>query len=621
MVNVAKVGDEGGVTVRQRRPRLRPPVHATRRHRPGRRAGRRTTGWTLATIVAVAAVLTTATTAMASSSSHSGAAGPGAAPVSAAYSYDLVTALGFVETYGGAGFYGDLSADHLSAPIVAMAVTPDGKGYWLAAADGTVYAFGNAHSYGDLSGEAGGVGQAIVTIVATPDGKGYWLVDASGAVAHFGDAPAINGGRPLPARQLLTPVVSAAIASNGSAAWFTDAAGHVYGAGDAQWFGSRAGKRGDSPVDFIALAPGDDGYWLADAAGDVWGYSDAATGATAPAGLSGRAVGLVPAENSRGYWLATSSGVVLDGGDAPSRGGTAGEAGLVDVVAISAAPRVAPSPLPADAVGYDINWPQCASSGSPQAGTLPGPPRDAAGSAAYSIAVVGVDGWAVGDDNPCLAPEVAWAKGTTYPAGSGNSGTPPYDLYLFLNSPAPGSTIDRTGPKGTCDTLSGKSAEVCLSYNYGYNAAVGAVAYGKSQGARAKIWWLDIENASCAPGMWNDANDGEWWSCDLALNDETIQGALDALRSLGITPGIYCTNYQWAGITGSYMPTGGAPLIWIAGAVWTSPPYPHSYGFPKITANNPFCTESKYRFAGGRPVMLQETPGGNNYPYDPDVSC
>lgn len=577
---------------------------------------------TLTAVVAAVTVLTTTTAAAASSSSQSGAASPRSTQVTAADSYDLVTALGGVTTYGGAGFYGDLSTDHLSAPVVGMAVTPDGKGYWLATADGTVYAFGDAHLYGDLSQAALGAGQAVVTIVATPDGSGYWLVNASGAVANFGDAPAINRGQPLPTRELLTPVVSAAIAPNGSAAFFTDSAGHVYGAGDAAWFGSRAGRVNTSPIDSIALAPGDGGYWLANAAGEVWGYGDAAKGAAAPAGLEGRAVGLVAAANPLGYWLATSSGVVVDGGDAPSRGGTAGEGGLVDVVAIAPAPRVAAAPLPPDAVGYDINWPQCASSGSPDAGTLPGPPGNADGSSAYSIAVVGVDGWAVGDDNTCLKPEITWARGTTYPAGSGDSGTPPYDLYMFLNSPAPTSTTDGSGPKGTCDTLSGKAAEVCLAYNYGYNAALSAVAYGKSQGAEAKIWWLDIENAICAPGMWNDANDGEWWSCDLSLNDETIQGALDALRSLGITAGIYCTNAQWAGITGGYVPTGGAPLIWIAGAVWTSPPYPHSYGFPKITVNNPYCTESKYWFAGGKPVMLQETPGGgNNYPFDPDISC
>ena len=33
-----------------------------------------------------------------------------------------------------------------------------------------------------------------------------------------------------------------------------------------------------------------------------------------------------------------------------------------------------------------------------------------------------------------------------------------------------------------------------------------------------------------------------------------------------------------------------------------------------------FCT-AKYGFAGGRTWLLQETPGPNNYPFDPDYAC
>ena len=43
---------------------------------------------------------------------------------------------GGVLTYGSAQFLGSPTATHLAAPIVAMAATPDGKGYWLVGADG-----------------------------------------------------------------------------------------------------------------------------------------------------------------------------------------------------------------------------------------------------------------------------------------------------------------------------------------------------------------------------------------------------------------------------------------------------------------------------------------------------
>jgi hypothetical protein len=41
---------------------------------------------------------------------------------------------------------------HLNAPIVGMASTPDGLGYWLVAADGGIFNFGDA----TFSGSEGG---------------------------------------------------------------------------------------------------------------------------------------------------------------------------------------------------------------------------------------------------------------------------------------------------------------------------------------------------------------------------------------------------------------------------------------------------------------------------------
>jgi len=538
--------------------------------------------------------------------------------VATSYSYDLVTAVGGVYSFGGAGWYGNERWQHLTAPIVGMAVTPDGGGYWLVGANGSVFNIGDARSYGSLAGSFLGVGRQVVAMAATHDGKGYWLINQSGAVTSFGDAPWIGEGKPLPEGDLATPIVAGAISADGHGAWLTDAAGHIYTLGTAVWYGSLAGHHLFHPVTAIAAVPSGLGYWLSDAAGDVWDFGAAMGGSPGPKGLSAPVVGMIPAENQYGYWSATATGSILDGGDATSRGGTITSA----VVGIAAARQVVTAPLPAGSVGYDINWPQCASSGSSNAGTLPGPPGDAAGSSAYSVAVVGVDGWAENNVNSCLAAEVAWAKKATYPPASKLTGTPPYDLYMFLNSPASNSAIDKTGPAGTCANFTGFTWQKCLTYNYGYNAALLAVKYADSQGAQSHVWWLDIENDLCAPGMWNDASNGEWWSCDLSLNAVTIQGALDALRSLDITAGIYCTAVQWQGITNSYMPTGGSPLLWIAGAIWTSPPYPANYGFVGPGADTIFCTDSSYRFAGGTPVLLQETPGGgNNYPYDPDLSC
>jgi hypothetical protein len=97
-----------------------------------------------------------------------------------------VGADGGVFAFGDAQFYGSLGGIHLNQPIVGIAGTPDGEGYWLVGADGGVFAFGDAQFYGSLGGIH--LNQPIVGIAGTPDGEGYWLVGADGGVFAFGDA-------------------------------------------------------------------------------------------------------------------------------------------------------------------------------------------------------------------------------------------------------------------------------------------------------------------------------------------------------------------------------------------------------------------------------------------------
>lgn len=68
----------------------------------------------------------------------------------------------------------------LGAPVVGIAATPDGKGYWLVTGTGKVVAYGSARHYGSPS--ASHLNQPIVGIVATADGQGYWLAARDGGV-------------------------------------------------------------------------------------------------------------------------------------------------------------------------------------------------------------------------------------------------------------------------------------------------------------------------------------------------------------------------------------------------------------------------------------------------------
>ena len=116
--------------------------------------------------------------------------GPLAAPVVGmaatpdGHGYWLVGADGGVFTYGDAGFFGSAGALHLASPIAGMAATPDGRGYWLVGADGGVFTYGDAGFYG--SAGALHLASLVVGMAATPDGRGYWLAEANRTALPFG---------------------------------------------------------------------------------------------------------------------------------------------------------------------------------------------------------------------------------------------------------------------------------------------------------------------------------------------------------------------------------------------------------------------------------------------------
>jgi len=85
----------------------------------------------------------------------------------------------------------------LRKPVVGMAATPDGKGYWEVASDGGIFSFGDAQFYGSMGGHP--LNKPIVGMATTPDGKGYWEVASDGGIFSFGDAQFYGsmGGHPL----------------------------------------------------------------------------------------------------------------------------------------------------------------------------------------------------------------------------------------------------------------------------------------------------------------------------------------------------------------------------------------------------------------------------------------
>ncbi len=185
--------------------------------------------------------------------------------------YWLVAADGGIFAFGDAGFYGSTGNLVLNKPIVGMAATPDGKGYWLVAADGGIFAFGDAGFYGSTGNLV--LNKPIVGMAATPDGKGYWLVAADGGIFAFGDAGFYGSTGNL---VLNKPIVGMAATPDGKGYWLVADDGGVFTFGDAVFAGSTGGQALSVPITGMAATPDGGGYWLVTADGGIFAFGDAA---------------------------------------------------------------------------------------------------------------------------------------------------------------------------------------------------------------------------------------------------------------------------------------------------------------------------------------------------------
>ncbi len=501
--------------------------------------------------------------------------------------YLLVTAAGNIYNYGNANFYGSPIHKKLRKPLVAINATPDGKGYWVVDSNGAVYNYGDAPFCGSLIHTR--LSSRVVSMAVTPDGKGYWLVTAKGDVYSFGDA--LNLTSPAPTK-LSSPIVSMAVTPDGKGYWLVTAKGDIYNTGDAKFYGSPIHKHFTRPIVSIAASPDGKGYLTATAKGQVFNYGDAKFYGSLVHQRFGRKV--------------ITMGLVVQAAPAPPP--------------VTVVNSLKQAPFSYGLIGNDISNFQCSTPGSSTLGNkLP---------STSPITIIEAAGWLDNADNPCLSAEAGWAA-----SAEGNSGTP-YNLYLFMNSIENSSGViasAESGPGGNCPSLSPQLSAYCIAYNYGYNGAEQAFNYASSQGAQSGVWWLDIENAQLSSTDYSNFPTN-YWSKSPKLNDETLQGAIDALRSNKVTVGIYSTSVQYSTITGNYIPSAPQVPLWIAGAPWTSPPYTES-GLPNTSVLQGWCQgtatyampKATYPelFAGGTPWILQETPGTEVSPYnlDPDFTC
>ena len=224
----------------------------------------------------------------------------------------MVASDGGIFDYGSAPFYGSRGGSQLNQPIVGMAETPDGNGYWLVATDGGIFGYGDAVFYGSHGGSP--LNRPIVGMASTPDGGGYWLVASDGGIFGYGDAVfyGSHGGSPLN-----RPIVGMAGTPDGGGYWLVASDGGIFGYGDAVFYGSHGGSPLNRPIVGMASTPDGGGYWLVASDGGIFGYGDAVFyGSHGGSTLNRPIVGMASTRSGAGYWLVASDGGIFGYGDA-----------------------------------------------------------------------------------------------------------------------------------------------------------------------------------------------------------------------------------------------------------------------------------------------------------------
>ena len=230
--------------------------------------------------------------------------------------YWEVASDGGIFAFGDAAFAGSVGGQHLNAPVVGMAGTPDGKGYWEVASDGGIFAFGDAAFAGSVGGQH--LNAPVAGVAGTPDGKGYWEVASDGGIFAFGDA-AFAGS--VGGQHLNAPVVGVAGTPDGKGYWEVASDGGIFAFGDAAFAGSVGGQHLNAPVVGMAATSDGKGYWEVASDGGIFAFGDAAfAGSVGGQHLNAPVVGMAATPDGKGYWEVASDGGIFAFGDATFAG-------------------------------------------------------------------------------------------------------------------------------------------------------------------------------------------------------------------------------------------------------------------------------------------------------------
>ncbi len=528
-------------------------------------------------------------------------------------------------TYGSTytdGLTGLTGAHPLAAPIVGMAATPNAQGYWMVGKDGGVFNFGNAHNYGStysygITGLSGSrpLNAPIVGMAATPNGGGYWLVAADGGVFDFGNAhfygstysygiTGLSGSRPLNA-----PIVGIVPTPNGGGYWLIAADGGVFDFGNAHFYGSTysygitglSGSRPlNAPIVGMAATPNGGGYWMVAADGGVFDfgnagfygstYTDGLTGLSGAHPLNKPVVGITATPGGHGYWMVAADGGVFNFGSAPFLNSLGSQKIPAPIVAMVMVPQVH---------GYDVSNFNCQDlPNSPQGlmfvetngypFSFDYSPSISAGCGTASngisqglMAALQIAGNAtqpylfLGDNpntanaNPAVTDYVpSGCSSNSRDVGLTSAGTalPGWNPTTCQYDEPANSSAFATAPLSTqgCQiyaSIGHSCSTPGPNFNFGWQQAIFGFDTATVNANAANLggivhntWWLDVEGSGS-------------WTGNGAGNYDAILGSIAALESLGASNvGVYSTNYQWSQITagapnGAALPTNTS--LWV----------------------------------------------------------
>ena len=166
-------------------------------------------------------------------------------------------------------------------------------------------------------------GATAADLEPTPSRGGYWVVDSAGHVFGFGDARYFGGADGLlPGEQ----VTSLSATPSGNGYWIFTTRGRVFNRGDAPRLGDMAAVALNGPILDSIPTPSGQGYYMVGSDGGIFAFGDARfAGSMGGKPLNAPVQSLVPDPDRSGYWLVASDGGVFAFDGAPFRGSMGGK--------------------------------------------------------------------------------------------------------------------------------------------------------------------------------------------------------------------------------------------------------------------------------------------------------